>query len=72
MQALSRGKVRWWICYVIVSAAGMYTHVFMGLALAAQFLWVVVYQRQHLLPIMCQRLRGGSAFPTVGAFSSRG
>jgi uncharacterized membrane protein len=52
MQALSRGKVRWWIYYVMVSAAGMYTHVFMALALAAQLLWVVVYQRQHLLPII--------------------
>jgi 4-amino-4-deoxy-L-arabinose transferase-like glycosyltransferase len=52
LQALRRGEVSWWIYYVIVSAAGMYTHVFMGLALAAQFLWVVVYQRQHLLRIM--------------------
>lgn len=56
MQALSRGKVRWWICYVLVGAAGMYTHVFMGLALAAQFVWVAVYQRQHLLPIMASGL----------------
>jgi uncharacterized membrane protein len=52
MQALRRGRTRWWIYYVMVSAAGMYTHVFMGLALAAQFLWVVAYQRQHLLPII--------------------
>jgi len=52
LQALRRGEVTWWIYYVLVSAAGMYTHVFMGLTLAAQFLWVALYYRRHLLPIM--------------------
>jgi 4-amino-4-deoxy-L-arabinose transferase-like glycosyltransferase len=52
MQALSRGKVRWWVYYILVSAAGMYTHVFMALALTAQFLWLFLYHRRHLLPIV--------------------
>jgi uncharacterized membrane protein len=52
LQALRRGETRWWVYYVLVSAAGMYTHVFMGLALAAQFLWVALNYRRHLLPIM--------------------
>src|SRR5215813_6405840 len=52
LQALRRGKVNWWIYYVLISAAGMYTHVFMGLTLAAQFLWVALYYRRHLLPII--------------------
>jgi uncharacterized membrane protein len=52
LQALRRGEVSWWIYYVLVSAAGMYTHVFMALALAAQFLWVALYYRRHLLAII--------------------
>ena len=52
LQALRRGKVSWWFYYVLVSAAGMYTHVFVGLALAAQFLWVALYYRRQLRPII--------------------
>src|SRR5262245_47953179 len=52
LEALRRGKASWWIYYVLVSAAGMYTHVFMGLTLAAQCLWVALYYRRHLLPII--------------------
>ena len=51
LEALRRSKLSWWSYYVLVSAAGMYTHVFMGLTLAAQFLWVALYYRRHLLPI---------------------
>jgi uncharacterized membrane protein len=51
LQALRRGKARWWVYYALVSAAGMYTHVFMALAFAAQFLWVVLYHRRYVLPI---------------------
>jgi uncharacterized membrane protein len=56
LQALKRGKARWWVYYVLISAAGMYTHVFMGLALAAQFLWLVAYHRQYLLRIIVSGL----------------
>jgi len=52
LQAMKRGKVSRWIFYVLVSAAGMYTHVFMGLALAVQLLWVVFYHRQRLMPLI--------------------
>ena len=52
LQALRRGEMSWWIYYVLVNAAGMYTHIFMALALAAQFLWVALYYRRHLLPII--------------------
>ena len=51
MQALRRGKTRWWIYYTLVSAAGMYTHVFMAVALSAQFFWVLLFHRRHLLSI---------------------
>jgi len=37
LEALRRGEVNWWIYYVLVSAAGLYTHVFMGVILTAQF-----------------------------------
>ena len=49
LQALREGKARWWILYVLVGAAGMYSHIFMGLALAAQFLWVLLFQRRYML-----------------------
>lgn len=52
MRALSRGKVRWWVSYILVSAAGMYTHVFMALVLATQFFWLFLYHRRHLLHIV--------------------
>src|SRR5262249_10918737 len=51
-RALRRSEVSWWIYYILVSAAGMYTHVFMVLALAAQFVWVALYYRRHLLLIV--------------------
>ena len=52
LQALRRGEMSWWIYYALANAAGTYTHIFMALALAAQFLWVALYYRRHLLPII--------------------
>jgi len=49
IQALERGKARWWVYYTIIGAAGMYTHVLMVLALIAQFLWVSLYHRRRLV-----------------------
>jgi len=46
MQALRQGKAHWWLYYVLASAAGMYTHVFMGLTLLGHFLWVLSYERR--------------------------
>src|SRR5262245_8692965 len=51
MQALRRGKARWWVYYTLIGAAGMYTHVFMAIALGAQFFWVLLFHRRHLLSI---------------------
>lgn len=51
IHALKHGKARWWILYVSVGAAGMYTHVFMGLALGAHFLWVLLFHRRYMLAI---------------------
>ena len=51
IQAVEQNKVRWWVCYVLAGAAGMYTHVFMAVALAAQFLGVLFYRPRYLLPI---------------------
>jgi uncharacterized membrane protein len=51
LQALKQGKARWWVYYVLVSAAGMYTHIFMGLVLISHFVWVLLCRRRHLLAI---------------------
>jgi 4-amino-4-deoxy-L-arabinose transferase-like glycosyltransferase len=48
-QATKRGETRWWLYYVLVSAAGMYTQIFMLLALAAQFFWVLLFRRDRLM-----------------------
>src|SRR5262245_57892685 len=48
LEALRRGTVTWWIYYVLVGAAGMYTHVFMALALIGQFVWVSLFKRRYL------------------------
>jgi uncharacterized membrane protein len=45
LHAIKRGGARWWVYYVLVGAAGMYTHVFMAVALLAQFCWVLLYHR---------------------------
>jgi uncharacterized membrane protein len=52
LRAINRGGVRWWVYYILVGAAGMYTHVFMVLALTAQFLWVLLYHRDRLMAHM--------------------
>lgn len=49
IEALRRGELRWWIYYILASAAGVYTHVFMALGLMAQFLWVSLYHRRQVL-----------------------
>jgi uncharacterized membrane protein len=49
MQALNKRRVHGWVCYVAVSALGMYTHVFMLLILLAQFLWVILHHRGRLV-----------------------
>jgi uncharacterized membrane protein len=50
LYALKRNEVRWWVLYVLVGTAGMFTQVFMVLVLLAQFIWVVVFHRKSLLP----------------------
>jgi uncharacterized membrane protein len=52
IQAVRRGQARWWVYFTVAGAAGMYTHIFMGLALAAHFLWVVLYHRRQMVPIV--------------------
>ena len=52
MQALKRGQARWWFYYAIVSAAGIYTHVFMLLGLLVHFLWLLLYERRYLPALM--------------------
>jgi mannosyltransferase len=56
LQALRYSKISWWIYYTIVGAMGMYTHVFMGLSIAAQFLWILVYRRSVLLLVTASGL----------------
>jgi len=51
LKALQPLKLRWWALYVLVVTAGMYTHVFMALAVIVQVLWVLMYQRRHLLTV---------------------
>jgi uncharacterized membrane protein len=51
LEALKRGTARWWVYYVLVSAAGMYTHIFMGLVLITHSVWVLLCSRRHLLAI---------------------
>ena len=52
LYAIKRGGARWWVYYVLVSAAGMFTHVFMALALLTQFLWVLLHHRDRLIAHM--------------------
>jgi uncharacterized membrane protein len=52
LQALQRGEPRWWVCYIFAGAAGMYTHVFMGLVFIAQFLCIAVYDRRYVTAIV--------------------
>jgi uncharacterized membrane protein len=49
LYALKRNEVRWWILYVLVGAAGMFTQIFMVLVLLAQFVWVLVFHRKSTL-----------------------
>jgi uncharacterized membrane protein len=48
-RALKQNEVKWWALYVVVSTAGMYTQIFMVLALSAQFLWVLFCHRERLV-----------------------
>jgi 4-amino-4-deoxy-L-arabinose transferase-like glycosyltransferase len=45
LQAINRGGSRRWMAYVLVSVAGMYTQIFMGVALLVQFFWVLLFHR---------------------------
>jgi 4-amino-4-deoxy-L-arabinose transferase-like glycosyltransferase len=49
LQVLTRGKLYWWGAYILVVTAGMYTHVFMALGVMAQFFWLLLWHRRHLL-----------------------
>lgn len=49
LRALRHGGIKWWAVYVVVSTAGMYTQIFMLLALLAQVFWVLLYQRDRLV-----------------------
>jgi 4-amino-4-deoxy-L-arabinose transferase-like glycosyltransferase len=49
LEAVKRREARWWVYYALVSAVGMYTQVFMVLALLAQFFWVLLYHRDRLI-----------------------
>jgi hypothetical protein len=59
LQALKRRGRHWWVYYTLVSAAGMYTQIFMALALSAQFLWVLLYHRNRLVAYLAS---GGVVF----------
>jgi uncharacterized membrane protein len=48
LQAIKHGAARWWAYYVLVSGAGMYTHIFMALTLMAHFVWLLLYHRDRL------------------------
>lgn len=52
LQAIKREGARWWIFYVLVSAVGVYTQIFMVLALLAQFLWVLLYHHGRVIAHM--------------------
>jgi uncharacterized membrane protein len=49
LESIRRSELRWWAYYVLVSAAGIYTHIFMLLILVAQFIWVIVHQRRRAM-----------------------
>jgi uncharacterized membrane protein len=48
LEALEKQKPYWWGAYICATVAGMYTHVFMGLGIAAQCLWILLYRRECL------------------------
>jgi mannosyltransferase len=48
LRALEKEKSYWWGAYILAVVAGMYSHVFMGLGVSAQCLWVLLYHRQRL------------------------
>jgi uncharacterized membrane protein len=49
LRAIERGGWSSWLLYIVVSAAGIYSHVFMLLALMTQFLWLLVHHRDRWL-----------------------
>ena len=65
------GEARWWVYYVLVSVAGMYTQIFMVLALLAQFLWVLLYHRNRLIA-HGKWSHGFRVVSTLGPFSTMG
>ena len=48
LRALEKDKSHWWGAYILAVVAGMYTHVFMGLAVSAQGLWILLCHRRRL------------------------
>jgi mannosyltransferase len=48
LQALGKDKSYWWGAYILAVVAGMYTHIFMGLGVSAQCLWVLLYHPRRL------------------------
>jgi uncharacterized membrane protein len=52
LQAVRHKRAGWWLCYTLAGAAGMYTHVFMGLVLIAHCFWILGYDRRHVLTIV--------------------
>jgi mannosyltransferase len=49
LKALEHTSLQWWALYALTVTAGMYTHIFMVLAVIAQVVWVFLYYRRHLL-----------------------
>jgi uncharacterized membrane protein len=49
LKALRSGTWHWWVAYIVIAVLGMYTQIFMVLALLAQFLWVLLCQRRYII-----------------------
>ena len=52
LQALERGRWQWWVFYALAVAAGMFTHVMMAFGVLANVLWLLLFHRRQLFPLI--------------------
>jgi uncharacterized membrane protein len=50
LEAVARSGIAWWIVYVLAATAGMYTHIYMALTLAAHGIWILLFERRRVVP----------------------
>ena len=47
--AIERTQPRWWVLYIVIVTAGLYTHIFMAFSVLTHGLWTLLHHRRHVL-----------------------